>query len=309
MADFDSSSRTLSNESVHSEESFFSDEDLTPEQIDELLLRASQRLRENQIAKTQTQTTALTLPKLKHAPLPAPYVQKTGKIARTESKSLVPDSVRSAMDSPRSIIDPVTAKQNRLKGMFIFINMYFAMMKPTDFIRLLLDAVPGLILSPLCTYESLYIIVTLSISSHPPQCTHTKISPEQPLTRIVAAKDTLSEWYNLPRTDLTPEFKRDLQLLNMRSVLDPHRMYKKPGKFRVPEYSQMGVIVEGPTEFFSGRIQKKDRKKTFVEDALATEAKTGRFKMKYGEVQMKKTSGKKAFYKALKAKRKAGGKG
>lgn len=129
------------------------------------------------------------------------------------------------------------------------------------------------------------------------------------LTPNCSAKDTLAEWYNLPRTDLTPEFKRDLQLLNMRSVLDPHRMYKKPGKFRIPEYSQMGMIVEGPTEFFSGRIQKKDRKKTFVEDALATEAKTGRFKMKYGEVQAKKTSGKKAFYKALKAKRKAGGKG
>ena len=32
-----------------------------------------------------------------------------------------------------------------------------------------------------------------------------------------------SEWYNLPRTSLTPELKRDLQLLKMRSVLDPKR--------------------------------------------------------------------------------------
>jgi hypothetical protein len=86
-------------------------------------------------------------------------------------------------------------------------------------------------------------------------------------------------------------------------------MYKKQGKFKIPEYSQVGVLVEGPTEFFNGRIQKKDRKKTFVDDALATESKTGRFKMKYGEVQKSKTSGKKAFYKALKARRKSGGKG
>ena len=34
-----------------------------------------------------------------------------------------------------------------------------------------------------------------------------------------------SEWYNLPRTILTPELKRDLQLLKMRSVLDPKRTF------------------------------------------------------------------------------------
>ncbi|KAF2429840.1 rRNA processing protein Fcf2 [Tothia fuscella] len=236
MADFDSSSRTLSNESVHSEESFFSDEDLTPEQMNELLQQAAQRLKAGQLARTPS--TTVKIPKLQHATLPAPYVKTVGRIARAESKAFVPDSDRSALEKPRTIVDPVTAKQSRIK-----------------------------------------------------------------------AKETLSDWYNLPRTDLTPEFKRDLQLLNMRSVLDPHRMYKKAGKFKVPEYSQMGVLVEGPTEFFSGRIQKKDRKKTFVEDALATEAKTGRFKMKYGEVQMSKMSGKKAFYKALKAKRKSGVKG
>jgi hypothetical protein len=117
------------------------------------------------------------------------------------------------------------------------------------------------------------------------------------------AKETLSDWYNLPKTDLTPELKRDLQLLNMRSVLDPKRMYKKQGKFKVPEYSQVGVIVEGPTEFYSARLQKSERKKTFVEDALAGEAQNGRFKKKYNDVQMSKTSGKKAFYNALKAKR------
>jgi hypothetical protein len=129
------------------------------------------------------------------------------------------------------------------------------------------------------------------------------------LTRYPTAKDTLSDWYNLPKTELTPQLKRDLQLLNMRGVLDPKRMYKKQGKFKVPEYSQVGVLVEGPTEFFSGRIQNKDRKGTFVEEALATEANNGRFKKKYGEVQMSKTSGKKAFYKALKAKRRGMGKG
>lgn len=115
------------------------------------------------------------------------------------------------------------------------------------------------------------------------------------------------KWYNLPKTDLTPELKRDLQLIKMRNVLDPHRHYKKDnGKLKAPEYSAIGTIVEGPTEYFSGRIQKKDRKRTFVEEILAGEKDTGRFTKKYGDIQNAKTSGKKAFYKDLQAKRSVG---
>lgn len=110
----------------------------------------------------------------------------------------------------------------------------------------------------------------------------------------------------MPRTNLTPQLKRDLQLLNMRSVLDPKRMYKKQGKLKIPDYSQVGTLVEGPTEFFSARINNKDRTQTFVEDAIATEAETGRFKRKYSEIQTKNSSGKKAHYKALQARRKTG---
>ena len=94
----------------------------------------------------------------------------------------------------------------------------------------------------------------------------------------------------------------------MRGVLDPHRHYKKDGggKMQAPEYSQMGTIVEGPAEFFTGRIENKKRKRTFVEEVLAGENETKRFKKKYGEFQGRKTSGKKGFYKDLKAMRKGG---
>ncbi|KAH0292088.1 Fcf2-domain-containing protein [Aureobasidium namibiae CBS 147.97] len=122
---------------------------------------------------------------------------------------------------------------------------------------------------------------------------------------IESKKATAGEqWYNMPRTDLTPELKRDLQLLKMRNVLDPHRHYKKEnGKMRPPEYSHVGTIVEGPTEYFSGRLNNKDRKKTFVDEVLSSEKDTGRFKRKYGDIQTSKTSGKKSYYKALQAKR------
>ncbi|KAK2761402.1 hypothetical protein FQN54_001924 [Arachnomyces sp. PD_36] len=125
-----------------------------------------------------------------------------------------------------------------------------------------------------------------------------------------AKKDKItagSEWFDLPKTDLSAELKRDLQLLRMRSVLDPKRHYKKEnGKGKAPEFSHVGTLVEGPTEFFTSRIAKKDRKRTFVDETLAAEESNSRFKEKYQQIQAKKTSGKKSHYKALLAKRKSG---
>jgi hypothetical protein len=101
--------------------------------------------------------------------------------------------------------------------------------------------------------------------------------------------------------------KRDLQVLKLRSALDPKRHFKKDDrKSEVPKFSQVGHIVEGNTDFFNGRINNKDRKRTLVEEVLAQEAETGRFKNKYNELQKTKASGKRAFYRALKAKRKGG---
>lgn len=103
---------------------------------------------------------------------------------------------------------------------------------------------------------------------------------------------------------MTPELKRDLQLLRMRSVLDPKRHYKKDSKKdNVPEYSQVGTVIEGPTEYFTARLTNKERKRTLTEDVLEGEKRSQRFKSKYSDIQSAKTSGKKAHYKALKAQR------
>jgi hypothetical protein len=111
----------------------------------------------------------------------------------------------------------------------------------------------------------------------------------------------------MPKTDLTPELRRDLQLLKMRNVLDPKRHYKKDNsKSDVPAFSQVGTIIEGPTEFYSSRLKNKDRKQTMLEEVVSQEQDSGRFKRKYEDIAKTKTSGKKDFYKALKAKRNKG---
>ena len=58
----------------------------------------------------------------------------------------------------------------------------------------------------------------------------------------------------------------------------------------------MGTIVEGPTEFF-GRIKKKDRKETIVQEVLADQKSREYFKRKYNEIQERSNSGGKKWYK------------
>ncbi|KAL8928027.1 MAG: hypothetical protein Q9208_002102 [Pyrenodesmia sp. 3 TL-2023] len=112
------------------------------------------------------------------------------------------------------------------------------------------------------------------------------------------------EWFHMPRTKLTPDLKRDLQLLKMRSTLDPKRHYKKDNqKPLIPEYSQIGTILEGPSEYYSSRISKRDRKRSFVEEVLAAEEGSRRFANKYNEIQISKTSGRRGYYDQLKQKR------
>ena len=111
-------------------------------------------------------------------------------------------------------------------------------------------------------------------------------------------------WFNLPRTNLTTALKRDLQVLSMRSVLDPKRHYKKESGHAIPPtYCHVGTVLEGPTEFYSARIQQRNRKRTVAEEVLAGEASSGLFRSKYRTVQSMRTSGKTAHYKALKTRR------
>ena len=91
----------------------------------------------------------------------------------------------------------------------------------------------------------------------------------------------------------------------MRSVLDPHRHWKKDNrKAKVPTFSHVGTVIEGSTEWYSSRINKKDRAKNFVEENIAAENENGRLKRKYDDLQAAKMSGKKAHYKGLMVKRK-----
>lgn len=111
----------------------------------------------------------------------------------------------------------------------------------------------------------------------------------------------------MPRTNIEdPKVKRELQLLRLRGVLDSKKHFKKDNrKDAFPQYSQMGTLIEGPTEYYSARVSRKDRKQTLVEEVLASEANS-KYKGRYDKIQEKKMSGKKGHYKKMMARRKRG---
>ncbi|KAK4188695.1 hypothetical protein QBC35DRAFT_514615 [Podospora australis] len=106
-------------------------------------------------------------------------------------------------------------------------------------------------------------------------------------------------WFNMPRTNLTPELKKDFQILKMRDVIAQGKQhFKKDNRKGFPEFSQVGTIIAGATDGANARLTRKQRKRTIVEEVLADE-KAHKFKSKFHEIQEKKMSGRKGHYKKL----------
>lgn len=104
----------------------------------------------------------------------------------------------------------------------------------------------------------------------------------------------------MPRTNLTPELKRDLQILKMREVVAMGKQYfkKDARKDFVPEFSQVGTIIAGAADGRDSRLTRKERKRTIVEEVLGAQV-VDKYKNKYHGIQEKKQSGGKNFYKKL----------
>ncbi|KAF2819150.1 Fcf2-domain-containing protein [Ophiobolus disseminans] len=215
------------------------DEDMSDEQVRELLIEAAARMRAKAAGKpTAAPDVPFKLPKLRPGQLADTYEKTEGSITRLDHSKLIDKKQQALANGIKKIDDPIAAKRQKLEE-----------------------------------------------------------------KKATAGK----EWFNMPKTDLTPELRRDLQLLKMRSVLDPKRHYKKDNSRNdIPEFSQVGTVIEGATEFFSSRLSKKERKQTILEEVIAQEQESGRFQRKYEDINKSKASGKKAYHKSVKAKRNKG---
>lgn len=104
---------------------------------------------------------------------------------------------------------------------------------------------------------------------------------------------------------MTEEVKRDLEILQMRSVLDPKRFYKKNDLKVLPKYFQIGKVLDSPLDYYNGRLTKKERKRTLVDELLADAEFNKYNKRKYKEIiQEKQKTHYKAWRQAKKLKKK-----
>lgn len=90
-----------------------SQEDLTDEQMEEMLAQATTRLREKEEAKMfETEAPQkFTFPKMNAGALEKPYVVVKGHVAEADKSRLIDDKHRQAGSLIRKVEDPVTAKK------------------------------------------------------------------------------------------------------------------------------------------------------------------------------------------------------
>lgn len=116
------------------------------------------------------------------------------------------------------------------------------------------------------------------------------------LNRKERSKTKGKDWFNLPAQEMTEEVKNELELIRMRSVLDPKHFYKRSEMKTLPKYFQIGKVVDSPLDYYNERGTKKTKAKTLV-DELLQDAQFQKYnKKKYAEALEKRK--KKAYHKA-----------
>lgn len=94
------------------------------------------------------------------------------------------------------------------------------------------------------------------------------------------------EWFGLTAPEMTDELKADLQVLQMRSALDPKHFYKKNDLKVLPKFFQVGKYEESPLDYHQEKHVKKSKSKSIVEDLLKDAEFSRRVKQKYKESLM-----------------------
>lgn len=111
----------------------------------------------------------------------------------------------------------------------------------------------------------------------------------------------------MPATEITEELRQDMEIIQMRSVLNPTHFYKKNDLKTLPKYFQVGTVLPSALDRYNDRDTRVNKKKSLV-DELLEDAQFQQFnKRKYGEVMAEKSKSgyRKAFKKMKKSKKKS----
>ena len=98
-------------------------------------------------------------------------------------------------------------------------------------------------------------------------------------------KEASKEWFKLPTQQITDEVKADLRVLRLRSAFDTKRFYRKDDTSKFPTEFHVGRVVEHASDFYSGRLTKKQRKTTMAEEVMHDEYLSAVRKKRFNKIQ------------------------
>jgi hypothetical protein len=93
-------------------------------------------------------------------------------------------------------------------------------------------------------------------------------------------------WFGMKPAVMTEELKTDLAVIRNRSYLDPKRFYKSADKNH--SIVQVGTVIEGPSEYFSSRLTKKQRRSNITEEIMADPDNSNYAKNKFKQMSREK---------------------
>jgi len=87
-------------------------------------------------------------------------------------------------------------------------------------------------------------------------------------------------WFDLPAPKMDDELERELKLIRLRGAFDPKRFYKTLDSKKLPTHFQIGTVVNGPADFYSGRLTKSEARNTSIAKQLLVDSEVSHYRKK-----------------------------
>jgi len=106
--------------------------------------------------------------------------------------------------------------------------------------------------------------------------------------KVEKAKTAGEKWFNMSAPDITPELKQDLKAIQLRSILDPSRFFKKLDRKKLPKFFQIGKMQDNIIDGKINRLKKSEVKDRIIEEVIEHDKVVNFSKRKFEELQNQK---------------------
>merc|ERR1712110_294245 len=80
-------------------------------------------------------------------------------------------------------------------------------------------------------------------------------------------------WYGMKKVEMTEDLKKDLQILQLRTQIDPKSHFKRNLIRKMPKFFQIGTVISGRDEGASYRIRRKGIQKSLLDEHIGYDRK------------------------------------